>query len=106
MKTEEKEKEYHAAYIVYEQAMLHIHRLTADMKDKSLASITHYEIMMSLRKKVEVAVEKERENIEDAFFMGTQAVNNHEQIKYRLCSQEAEQKAKDYYNYFYGRHIK
>ena len=105
MKTEE-EKEYHAAYIVYEQAMLHIHRLTADMKDKSLASVTHYHIMMSLRKSVENAIEEDKKHIEDAFFMGTQSVNNHEQIKYRLCSQEAEQKAKDYYNYFYGRHIK
>ena len=103
MKTEE-EKEYHAAYIVYEQAMLHIHRLTADMKDKSLASITHYEIMRSLRKSVEHAIEKERKSIEDAFFMGTQAINNHEQIKYRLCWEEAEQKAKEYYHTFYGQH--
>ena len=103
MKKEE-EKEYHAAYIVYEQAMLHIHRLTADMKDKSLASVTHYEIMMSLRQSVMAAIEQEKKHIEDAFFMGTQSVNSHEQIKYRLCFEEAEQKAKDFYHYFYGRH--
>jgi hypothetical protein len=68
MKTEE--KEYHAAYIVYEQAMLHIHRLTADMKDKSLASITHYHIMMSLRKSLNDAIDKEKKNIEDAYDCG------------------------------------
>lgn len=70
MKTEEKEKEYHASYIVYEQAMLHIHRLTADMKDKSMASLIHYEIMRSLRKSVEIAVEKEKKHIEDAYDYG------------------------------------
>jgi hypothetical protein len=69
MKTEE-HKEYHAAHIVYEQAMLHIHRLTADMKDKSLASVTHYHMMMSLRKSVEDAIKKEKQNIEDAYDWG------------------------------------
>ena len=70
MKTEEKEKEYHASYIVYEQAMLHIHRLTADMKDKSMASLIHYEIMRSLRKSVEIAVEKEKKHIIQAHYAG------------------------------------
>ena len=64
------EKEYHAAHIVYEQAMLHIHRLTADMKDKSLASVTHYEIMMSLRQSVMAAIKQEKKHIEDAYDYG------------------------------------
>lgn len=68
MKTQE--KEYHAAYIVYEQAMLHIHRLTADMKDKSLASVTHHHIMMTLRKSVQDAIEQEKRHIEDAYDFG------------------------------------
>lgn len=70
MKTKEKEKEYHASYIVYEQAMLHIHRLTTLMKDKSLASDMHYEIMRSLTKSVEIAVKKEKKHIEDAYDYG------------------------------------
>lgn len=68
MKTEE--KEYHASYIVYEQAMLHIHRLTTLMKDKYLASDMHYEIMRSLTKSVEIAVEKEKKHIIQAHYAG------------------------------------
>ena len=69
MKKEE-EKEYHAAHIVYEQAMLHIHRLTTLMKDKSMASTMHYEIMMSLRQSVMNAIKQEKKHIEDAYDWG------------------------------------
>lgn len=69
MKTEE-EKEYHAAYIVYEQAMLHIHRLTADMKDRIQASLIYFNTMNSLKRSVKDAIEQEKKHIEDAYDWG------------------------------------
>lgn len=69
MKTIE-EKKYHAAYIVYEQAMLHIHTLTLDMKDRAEASLIYFNIMNSLKRSVNDAIKEEKKSIEDAYDWG------------------------------------
>jgi hypothetical protein len=88
------EKEYHASYIVYEQAMLHIHKLTSDIKDRAEASLLYFNIMNSLKRSVQDAIEKEKKQIIDAYNAG----------QAKEASESFWSKGELYYDETYGRH--